>query len=185
MPNRAYRPQRQNWWVLALLVGALTAGCGYALAGRGSFLPDYVETIGIPLFENDTAFFEVEQLLTESVRTEFIGRGSYQIVPDETDVDATLIGRIVLIDLQPSSFTDQQQASRYTFTLRASIVLRDLRTEEVIWENSSLVFTEEYDVATSGGALDASAFFGQDTNALERMASDFASTVISSILEAF
>ena len=60
MPNRAYRPHRQNWWVLALLVGALTAGCGYALAGRGSFLPDYVETIGIPLFENDTAFFEVE-----------------------------------------------------------------------------------------------------------------------------
>ena len=90
-----------------------------------------------------------------------------------------------MIDLQPSSFTDQQQASRYTFTLRASIVLRDLRTEEEIWENSSLVFTEEYDVATSGGALYASAFFGQDTNALERKASDFASTVISSILEAF
>ena len=41
------------------------------------------------------------------------------------------------------------------------------------------------DVATGGGALDASAFFGQDTNALERMASDFGTTVVTSILEAF
>ncbi len=64
-------------------------------------------------------------------------------------------------------------------------MLRDLRTEEAIWENASLVFTEEYDVATGGGALDASAFFGQDTNALERMASDFGTTVVTSILEAF
>jgi hypothetical protein len=155
------------------------------LAGRGSFLPDYVETIGIPLFENNTAFFEMEQILTEAVRTEFIGRGSYQIVPQEEGVDAVLIGRVVSINLQPSSFTDQQQAARYTFTLTSSIELRDLRTEEAIWENASLVFTEEYDVATGGGALDASAFFGQDTNALERMASDFGTTVVTSILEAF
>jgi len=170
---------------LALLVSVLSSDCGYALAGRGSFLPDYVETIGIPLFENNTAFFEMEQILTEAVRTEFIGRGSYQIVPEEDGVDAVLIGRVVSIDLQPSSFTDQQQAARYTFTLTSSIVLRDLRTGEAIWENASLVFTEEYDVATGGGALDASAFFGQDTNALERMASDFGTTVVTSILEAF
>lgn len=36
-----------------------------------------------------------------------------------------------------------------------------------------------------GSALDADAFFGQDTNALERMASDFGTTVVTSILEAF
>ena len=42
------------------------------------------------------------------------------------------------------------------------------------------------DLSTNGGgALDASAFFGQDTNALERMASDFGTTVVTSILEAF
>ena len=174
-----------RYFALALLVSVLSSGCGYALAGRGSFLPDYVETIVIPLFENNTAFFEMEQILTEAVRTEFIGRGSYQIVPQEEGVDAVLIGRVVSINLQPSSFTDQQQAARYTFTLTSSIVLRDLRTEEAIWENASLVFTEEYDVATGGGALDASAFFGQDTNALERMASDFGTTVVTSILEAF
>ena len=170
---------------IALLVGALTAGCGYSLAGRGSFLPEYIETIGIPLFVNNTSFFEVEQLLTQSVRSEFIGRGNYQVVPDATGVDAVIEGRIMSIQLRPSSFTDQQQASRYTFTLTASIVMRDLQADEIVWENQALIFIEEYDVATGGGALDASAFFGQDTNALERMAQDFATTVVSSILEAF
>ena len=28
------------------------SGCGYALAGRGSFLPAYIQTIGIPQFGN-------------------------------------------------------------------------------------------------------------------------------------
>ncbi|SVA84129.1 uncharacterized protein METZ01_LOCUS136983, partial [marine metagenome] len=51
----------RRYFVLVLLVSVLSSGCGYALAGRGSFLPDYVETIGIPLFENNTAFFEMEQ----------------------------------------------------------------------------------------------------------------------------
>jgi len=170
---------------IPLLVGVLTAACGYSLAGRGSFLPEYIETIGIPLFMNNTSFFEVEQLLTQSVRSEFIGRGNYQVVPDATGVDAVLEGRIVSIRLRPSSFTDQQQASRYTFTLTARIIMRDLQADEIIWENQALIFTEEYDVATGGGALNASAFFGQDTNALERMAREFATTVVSSILEAF
>ncbi len=170
---------------IPLLVAALTAGCGYSLAGRGSFLPEHIETIGIPLFMNNTSFFEVEQLLTQSVRSEFIGRGNYQVVPDATGVDAVIEGRIMSIQLRPSSFTDQQQASRYTFTLTASIIMRDLQADEIVWENRSLIFVEEYDVATGGGALNASAFFGQDTNALERMAREFATTVVSSILEAF
>ncbi|MDP7472777.1 MAG: LPS assembly lipoprotein LptE [Vicinamibacterales bacterium] len=162
-----------------------TSGCGYSLAGQGSFLPEYVETIGIPLFVNNTAFFELEQTLTQAVRTEFIGRGNYQVVPEETGVDAVVVGRIVQVQLRPTSFTGRQQASRYAFTLTASIVMRDLRAREVLWENDSLIFTEEYDVATGGGALDASSFFGQDRNALDRMAGEFATTVVSSILEAF
>jgi hypothetical protein len=34
-------------------------------------------------------------------------------------------------------------------------------------------------------ALDPAAFFGQDLNALERMSTDFAQSIVSAILEAF
>ncbi|MCY4028649.1 MAG: LptE family protein [Acidobacteria bacterium] len=170
--------------VLLLALGCTS--CGYTLAGRGSFLPEYIETIGIPTFENRTPVFEVERLLTQEVRTAFIGRGSYRVQTDESGAQARLSGSINNITIQPASFGAEQQASRYVLTLTAEIEFVDLTTNEVIWSNTSLVFSEEYDVASGAGDVsNASAFFGQRSNAVERMATDFATTVVSSILEAF
>ena len=178
--------------VLARLLGllgaaALSSGCGYALAGQGTFLPDYIQTIGVPLFQNNTTVFEIEQSLTQQVRTEFIGRGRYRVVAAETGVDALLTGTISRVTLAPASFSAQQQASRYILTVQADIEFRDLTTDEVLWENPSLSFSDEYDVASGGGgrSIDANLFFGQQSNAVQRVARDFASTVVSSILEAF
>jgi len=45
------RARRARAMVLLVTCAALgAAGCGYALAGRGSFLPSYITTIGIPTF---------------------------------------------------------------------------------------------------------------------------------------
>ena len=70
------------------------AGCGYSLAGRGSFLPAYIKTIGVPTFTNRTTVFNLETMLTQKVRAEFIGRGKYQILPEATGVDALLTGEV-------------------------------------------------------------------------------------------
>ena len=161
-----------------------SSSCGYALAGRGSFLPDYIETIGIPLFLNYTAIFEIERIVTEKVRSEFIGRGSYAIVPDRTGVDALLDGTISSIIIQPAAFTGEQQASRYVLIMQATITLQDVKTMEVLWSDS-VVFREEYEVTSATDAFDTAAFFGSGSNAVERISSDFAETVVSSILEAF
>ena len=173
-------------WIAIVLLSTVTLGCGYALAGRGSFLPDYIETIGIPMFDNNTAAYEVEQLITQEVREEFIGRGQYRVVSDEEGIEALLAGTIRNIRIVPASFTGDQQASRYTFTLTASIEFRDMTTDEVLWENPQLVFTDEYEVASGGGDVESvSSFFGQRSNAVERIAQDFAEAVVSSILGAF
>ena len=187
MPSRVGRRLTWYWSAVSLVVvlGVLSSGCGYALAGRGSFLPDYIETIGVPMFGNQTPYFEVDQVVTEYVRTEFIGRGNYRVVPNENGADAVLEGDIVSMSIAPASFTAEQQASRYIFSMTANIVFRDLRADEVIWQNGSMTFQDEYEVASGGGALDPSTFFGQEANAMERIAEDFAATVVSSILEAF
>jgi hypothetical protein len=170
---------------LLLFVMFSSVSCGYSLAGRGSFLPEYIRVIGVPLFANLTTVFEVEQKLTEKVRAEFIGRGKYRVMPDVSGVDAVLNGTISSISFAPASFTQEQQASRYVFTLTANIQFRDLKTDKVLWENPALVFREEYEVTTGTSAVDVSAFFGQESNAVERIATDFAKSVVSSILEAF
>ena len=170
---------------LALIAILSFSGCGYALAGRGSFLPEYIQTIGVPAFANKTTVFNLETLLTQKVRSEFIGRGKYKVLPDATGVDAVLIGEIQSATLSPVSFTPNQLASRYAFTVASRVELRDLRENKTLWENPSLIFRQEYEAQSGANATDAAAFFGHDANALERMSSDFARTIVSAILEAF
>jgi hypothetical protein len=169
----------------AAFVAVFAEGCGYALAGRGSFLPAYIKTIGIPDFTNTTPYELVDRSFTDHVRSEFIGRGKYKVLPQNTGVDAVLTGEIVSLSITPAAFTDQQQASRYVVTVVARMQFKDLKSNNVLWDNPSLVYREEYEAAQGTDALDPSAFFGQEQNALERVSTEFARSVVSSILEAF
>ena len=171
--------------VLLTLVIALP-GCGYSLAGRGSFLPAYIQVVGIPPLINRTTFFDVEQILTQKVRAEFIGRGKYRIIPDVTGADAVLVGDVLSILVQPSGYTDQQLASRYMFTVTMKVTFTDARTNEVLWSNDALTFREEYELSTRGNtALEGATFLSQERASFDRISNDIARTVVTAILEAF
>jgi hypothetical protein len=170
----------------AVAVSAVAAsGCGYSLAGRGAFLPSYVRTIGVPNFTNGTVVFNLETTLTQKVRSELIGRGKYQILPQASEVDALLVGEVSSVTITPASFTGQQLASRYIIQMAARVELRDLHANTVLWENPGLVFRQEYEATSGTSAIDPAAFFNQDNNALDRLSTDFARTIVSAILEAF
>ena len=170
---------------LCVVSGFAVSGCGYSLAGRGSFLPPYIKTIGVPMFLNRTTVFNLETLLTQKVRSEFIGRGKYQILPQNTGVDALLTGEVTAVTIVPASFTTTQLASRYAITMTARVELRDLKENKVLWENPAVLFRQEHEATSGRGVTDPVAFFQQDTNALERISSEFARTIVSAILEAF
>jgi Lipopolysaccharide-assembly len=180
-----------RWWfsraVFAILLLAFTAsGCGYALSGRGSFLPDYIRVVGIPQFENRSSFSQVEQILTEKVRAEFIGRGKYTVVPETAGSDAVLSGEVLALSVQPVGFTEQQLASRYLLTWTMKVAFTDARTNEVLWSNDALTFRGEYELSTRGNtAIEGSVFVDQERSSVDRIASDVARSVVTSILEAF
>ena len=175
----------QKLFLCVLVLCGSSSGCGYALAGRGAFLPSYIHTIGVPTFANRTTIFNLETLLTEKVRAEFIGRGKYQILPESSGVDALLTGEVTGIGIAPSSFSTTQIASRYALTMTAKVELRDLKENKILWENPSIFFRQEYEATSGTSATDPTAFFQQDVNALERMSAEFARTIVSAILEAF
>jgi hypothetical protein len=176
--------------ILGVLGGGASvwSGCGYALAGRGSALPASVRTIGIPMFTNRTSVFNLETTLTTKVRGEFIGRGKYEIVPTASGVDSVLTGEVTAVSIVPSAFNAQQLASRYAITMTARVELRSTKDDMVLWENPALVFRQEFDATgtqSAAGAIDPTTFFGQDTNALDRLSGEFARSIVSAILEAF
>jgi outer membrane lipopolysaccharide assembly protein LptE/RlpB len=169
---------------IALLAAVLQSGCGYSLAGHGSFLPAYIQRIGIPLFVNNSPIFDLDRLVTERVRSEFIGRGKYTIVPDTTGVDAVLTGTINSVTLTPVAFNQANQATRYALVLSAAVEFKDMRANKVLWTNPAMQYREEFALDPTN-ALDTSTFLGQDANAKERMANEFARALVSAILEAF
>ena len=177
---------------LCSALGVLVGGCGYTLAGRGSFLPSYIHNIGVPTFTNRTTVFNLETLLTQKVRAEFIGRGKYKILPENTGVDALLVGEVSSVIITPASFgnigipgTTVTLATRYSIAMTARIELRDVHENKVLWENPAVLFRQDYEATSGNRATDAGAFFQQDVNALERMSTEFARTIVSAILEAF
>lgn len=169
-------------WLLPLVV--MASSCGYALAGRGSFLPDYIKVIGVPQFENKSNVFNLDQKITEQVRQELQGRGRYRVLP-EANGDAIITGAIASVSLTPTGFNASQQATRYAVIVTASVQFRDTHTNKILWENPSLQFREEYPVSSSTTTTDTNAFFRQDATALTRLAQNFARSVVTSILENF
>jgi hypothetical protein len=139
----------------------------------------------VPLFTNTTPVFDVERRLTERVRSEFIGRGNYRVLPEAAGADAVLTGEITSITLTPSSFNEQQQATRYSIVVTTRLEFRDVKADKVLWSNPAWQFREEYELSNVASATDVNAFFGQEANALDRIAQNFARSVVSAILEAF
>jgi hypothetical protein len=170
-----------------LTLGLLSSGCGYALAGRGSFLPDTIRVVGIPSFENRSSFSRVEQVLTDKVRTEFIGRGKYRVLPDVPGADAVLTGEILSISVQPVGFNDQQLASRYLFTWTIKVAFTEAQTSMVLWSNDALTVRGEYELSQRGSDTTTlgSTFVDQERTSADRIASDVARSIVTSILEAF
>lgn len=170
---------------LVPLAAAMQAACGYTLAGRGNFLPSYIRVIGIPVFANHTSVYDIEQQFTQRVRSEFVGRGRYQVTPVAEGADAVLSGTVSGLSLEPSGFDQNNQATRYTVRVQLKVEFRDVKANKLIWENPSLEIVDEYDLTTGTGAFDASSFLGQNRAAADRIAETVARRTVSSILEAF
>ena len=166
-----------------LAMAGAVSGCGYALAGRGSNLPPDIKTVGIPLLENRTQYSRLEIVMTERLRTDFIGRNKYPVVPDTTGVDAILKGEIVNFSLQTAALNEQQLSSRQLVTIVLKVALVKASTNEVLWSNDALTFRDEYQFAAGG--ISATALVDQERSTMERIATDASRSIVSAIFEAF
>jgi lipopolysaccharide assembly LptE-like protein len=175
---------------VALAVAVLGgSGCGYSLTGRGSFLPSYIKVIRVPLFTNITPIPDIERRLTDSVRSELIGRGRYKIEANASSpADAVLTGEILHVGSGPAAFDEQQRATQVNVVVVTKVEFRDLKTDKVLWSHPALPITERYDITTSTSPdiiANAGTFLGQNVNAMQRLSAEFARTLVSAILEAF
>lgn len=167
----------------ALLFAAVTiiGGCGYHVAGHSAEVPSSWHTLGVPIFVNHTSTYRIEQRVTEAVMHEFLARTKYHLVPSEDGVDAVLHGEITDIEAVPLLFdATSGHVSTMLVTLKLKVSLVDESSKKVVYRNDNFVFRNEYQVSS-----DVSQFFQEEDPAFGRMSRDFASDLVSRVLEGF
>ncbi len=182
-----------------LAAAALTAlvaldGCGYALVGRGVVVDPTIKKIGVPTFANATGKAALDQKITQRVIEELLRRGRFDVVQERSGVDALVEGEILRYDAQPVGFsagtagvnpdapapTTTTQASRYAITVTAKIRYGKVGATEPIWSNDAFQFRDEYEVGS-----DPASFFDREEQAIDRLATSFARSLVAAMLEAF
>ena len=169
-----------EWSFFFALAGGMAA-CGYHVAGRGSHLPAEGKVLAVPAFENRTMQFRIEQKLTAAVIREFISRTRYRVVMEEEGADAVLRGEVTRVSTSPIVFDPGTgKASTVVITINANVRLLDRHTKQILFLGEGLVFRESYEVTS-----DVNSFFQEQDPAFDRLARDFAATLVSAVLENF
>ncbi len=151
------------------------------MAGRGNALPQEWKVISIPALKNKTSSYRIEQRFTQALVREMISRTKYRVVPEEKDADAVLEGQINSLETTPVLFdpvTTRATLMLVSISLRVRLV--DRASGKPVYQNANMVFRNEYEIAT-----DIPSFFQEEGPGLDRMARDFARTVVSALLEKF
>jgi outer membrane lipopolysaccharide assembly protein LptE/RlpB len=178
-PHRA--PQLALIAALLLIASASITGCGYHVAGRAGNLPAEWTTIAVPAFKNDTTRYRIEQRFTAAVIRQFVQRTKYRIVQDPANADAVLHGEVVSIETDPMLFNATTgQVTMMLVTVHTKVQLIGAKDEKPVYENNDMVYRDEYQISS-----DVQSFFEEQDPALERMSRDFASQLVSNVLETF
>jgi len=168
--------------IFAALFLLILTGCGYRTAGSATHLPPDIGTIDVPIFQTDVVNYHTEVAFTDAVVRQLTGRTKDRVTESDhpRPADATLRGTILTEMYTPLTYNAQNgQSSSYLITITASVVLTDA-SGKVLYRNDRFRFHSQYQETA-----DLSSFVQEDSPAVQRMARDFAQSLVSDLLESF
>ncbi|HSB09256.1 MAG TPA: LPS assembly lipoprotein LptE [Blastocatellia bacterium] len=165
--------------LIAVAVSMMMYVCGYKQAGKGKSLPADIKTIAVPVFQNSSLKYRVEQRFTSAVIDEILKRArGLRVVTTSEGADAVINGDIRNFRAQGSILDDRGRTRVWDVRIVVSVIVRDLRSHKILFENPRMLFDGEYELSD-----DPESFFNEENPAVDRIAKDFAQTIISTIME--
>jgi outer membrane lipopolysaccharide assembly protein LptE/RlpB len=156
-------------------------GCGYALVGRSSTLPEDVRSIYIQALNNQTRRSQVDQVLTRAIAQEFVTRQRFRVVGSFSEADAVLSGTVLSFRVRPISFGTQGRATQYEIIIGAKMEFKRTSGDDaIIWKQDNYQFRETYEANVS-----ETDFFSREDIAIAEVADRFAETMVIDLLEGF
>lgn len=119
--------------VISIFSCALFSGCMYySMAGS---IPAHINSIAIPIVENQTAEFGMSESVTENLLMKFNEENILRIT-DEDQATSILRGTITRVSDAPYTFTKQEAVTEYRFTVHMKIEWFDVRDDKVLIEKN-------------------------------------------------
>ena len=169
------------WKLLAgtALAGAVVVvgSCGYSTST--ALLASHLKTVAIPVFENETTEYALEQEVTDAVIRRFVADNHLRVV-DERSANAVIRGKIT--SYKNSVFgisSDVSRAQEYRVTIGVSVVFKDLVKNRELWTDEAMIKTANYYVQDVPGDSARTELDGRKL-AIDKIADEILSRTIES-----
>ena len=173
MTRRRHRLRR----LAALAAGILlVAGCGYTASP--ALLPSHLKTVAIPVFENNTGEYTLEQDVTAAVVQRFVADNHLRVV-DEKSADCVVHGKITQYRNAVFGISNAELAQEYRVTIAVSVVFKDQVKNREIWRDDDIVKTANYYVTAVPGQQAKTELDGRK-EAIQKLADEILSRSIES-----
>lgn len=126
----------RNEFLCVLITGyaLIAASCGiYSFSG--STLPSHIKTVAVPLLDNKTAEFGIDQQLTDALITAITQDNSLKIADNRT-ADSILRGTIVTISETAGAYDKNENASGFRVTITVTVSYEDIKKKKTLWEEN-------------------------------------------------
>src|SRR5262249_43605803 len=141
----------------------------------------HIKTLAIPAFQNESLRYKVEQRFTSAMIDEVLRRSrSLSVVSTAEGADAVMVGNVKNFIFRPVILDDQGRARLFEVAIVIGLTIRDQTRNKIIFDNQNYVFRGEYEIS-----VDPKSFYNEEGPAADRIARDFARSVMSTILEGF
>src|SRR5687768_12491924 len=143
-------------------------------------LPSHIRTVAVPAFQNSALRYKIGSRFADAVINELIRRGrGLRVQGDREGADAVIEGIIKRFTYSGVLLDDKGRARIFEVTVEAAVTVRDQTENRVLYDNQNFIFRGEYEFAN-----DPRSFFNEEDPAVQRMARNFAESIVSTLTNA-
>lgn len=159
-----------NYKLIIFISFFVISGCiSYSFHG-GSF-PEHTNTINIPIAENQSTMYGLEQLLTSTVRDQFLKDGRLSLSESE-NANIKLLLKVIDYRNEVYSYTSEEEIKEYEISIQMSVTYINQSIDDTIWLNKVIIAKNTY-----------SAYNEDEEIGKERVIEDFSKDLISLMTE--
>ncbi len=120
----------------------MNSGCWY-YSFKGT-LPPHIKSIAIPSFEDNTAEFELSQIVTEQIKLGFIKEHILELV-EKDGAHSILLGTLESISDKPIVYSESEtgeSVDEYRVTINVKVEWKDLVEDKQVFQKSISGYSE-------------------------------------------